>query len=81
MTEIHQYYDLPLVSYSYMDDVVNLQIPICIKAYQQQTLELISSRTVPVPYHPNRKSLDEKHTFTWLKPEHDVLAVSSSAWI
>ena len=40
MTEIHQYYDLPLVSYSYADGMLILQIPIYIKLYQQQTLEL-----------------------------------------
>ena len=31
MTEIHQYYDLPLVSYSYTDGMLILQIPIYIK--------------------------------------------------
>ena len=38
MTEIHQYYDLPLVSYSHTDDMLILQIPIYLKQYQQQTL-------------------------------------------
>ena len=41
MTEIHQYYDLPLVSYSYTDGMLILQIPIYIKYYQQQTLEFV----------------------------------------
>ena len=31
MTEIHQYYDLPLVSNSYTDGMLILQIPIYIK--------------------------------------------------
>ena len=31
MTEINQYYDLPLVSYSYTDGMLILQIPIYIK--------------------------------------------------
>ena len=34
MTEIHQYYSLPLVSYSYTDGMLILQIPIYIKHYQ-----------------------------------------------
>ena len=63
MTEIHQYYDLPLVS------------------YQQQTLELFSLQTVPVPYHPNRKSSDDNHAYTWLIPDHDMLAMSSSTYL
>ena len=64
MTEIHQYYNLPLVSYSYTDDMYILQIPIYAKHYQQQTLGLFSLRTVPVPYHPNRKPPDENHAYT-----------------
>ena len=77
MTEIYQYYDLHLVSYSYTDGMLILQIPIYIKHYQQQTLELFSLQTVPVPYHPNSKSSDDKQAYTWLKPDHDMLAMSS----
>ena len=54
ITEIHQGYDLPLVHYSYTDDMFILQIPIYVKHYQQQTLEVFTLQTVPVPYHPNR---------------------------
>ena len=36
MTEIHQYYDLPLVSYSNTDDMLILQIPIYVKHYQNR---------------------------------------------
>ena len=81
MTEIHQYYDLPLVSYSYTDGMLILQIPIYIRHYQQQTLELFSLQTVPVPYHPNSKSSDDKQAYTWLKPDHDMLAMSSSTYL
>ena len=81
MTEIHQYYDSPLVSYSYTDGMFILQIPIYRKHYQQQTLELFSVQTVPVPFHPNRKSSDENHAYAWLKTEHDMLAMSSSTYI
>ena len=81
MTEIHQHYDLPLVNYSYTDGMPILQIPIYVKHYQQQTLELFSLQTVPVPYHPNRKSSYENHVYTCLKPDHDKLAMSSSTYL
>ena len=81
MTEIHQYCDLPLVSYSYTDEMLILQISIYIKHYQQQTLELFILQTVPVPYHPNRKSSDDNHAYTWLKPDHEMLAMSSSTYL
>ena len=65
MTEVHQYYDLPLVSYRYTDEMLILQIPIYIKHNQQQTLELFSLQTIPVPYHLNRKSSDGNHAYIW----------------
>ena len=38
MTEIHHFCDLPLVSYTYTDNMFGLQIHIYVKNYQQQTL-------------------------------------------
>ena len=81
MTEIHQYYDLPLVSYSYMDGMLILQIPIYIKHYLQQTLELFSLQTVPGPYHPNSKSADDNQAYTWFKPDRYMLAMSSPTYL
>ena len=59
MTEIHQFYDLPLVSYSYTDNMLVLQIPICVKHYTQHTVKLSTLQEVPVLYHPSHKSFDE----------------------
>ena len=58
--------------------------PLCqIYRYKQNEkyaiqMELFSLQTVPVPYHPNRKFSDKKHASTWLKPDHDILAMNSS---
>ena len=60
MTEIHQYYDVPLISYSYTNEMFILQIPIYVKHYQQQTLELFCLQTDPVSYHYNTESLQMK---------------------
>ena len=65
MTEIHQCYHLPLASSSNTYDTFVLQIPIYVKHYQQQTLDLFSLQTLPEPYHPNRKSSGQKHSQTW----------------
>ena len=76
--EKHQYYYLPLVSISYSDDMLILQIPIYVKHYQQQTLEFFILQTVPVPYHPIREPSHENLAYTWLKPDHDMLTISST---
>ena len=81
MTEIYQYYDLTLVNYSYTDDMLVLQILNYAKLYQQQTLELLSLQHIPIPYHLNKKSSDEKHAYTWSKPDHGMLAMSSSTYL
>ena len=44
-------------------------------------MELFSLQTVPVPYHPNSKSSDDNQAYTWLKPHHDMLAMSSSTYL
>ena len=80
MTEIHQC-DLPLVSYSYTDGMLILQIPICMGHCQQQTLALFGLQAVLVPYHPNSRSSDDKKAYTWLKPDHGMLAVSGSTYL
>ena len=80
MTEIHQYFDLSLVNYIYISDMIVLQILIYVKHYILQTLELFSLQTVPVPFFLT-ESLDEKHTYTWLKPSHNILAMSSSSYL
>ena len=34
-----------------------------------------------MPYHPNGKSSDDNHAYTWLKPDHDMLAMISSTYL
>ena len=42
---------------------------------------MFSLQTVPVPYHPNRKSSDDNHAYKGLKPDHDMLVMSSSTYL
>ena len=34
-----------------------------------------------MPYHTNRKSSDENHAYTWLKPDCDMLVMSGSTYL
>ena len=34
-----------------------------------------------MPYQPKRKSSEENHANTWLKPDHDMLAMCSSNYL
>ena len=44
-------------------------------------MELFSLQTVPVPYHPNSKSSDDNQVYTWLQPDHHMLAMSSKTYL
>ena len=61
--------------------ILFFQIPIYVKHYQQQKPELLSLQIVPVPYHLKRKSPEENHAYTWLKPDHYMLAMSSLIYL
>ena len=58
-----------------------LQIPIYVIHCQQQPLELFSLQKVLLSYDPNRKSSVENHSCTWLKPDHDMLAMSNPTYL
>ena len=78
ITEINQYYDLPLVSYSYTDDMLILQIPIYVKHYQNRHWNCLVYRQFQCNIIQT-ENLDENHGYIWLKPDH-MLAMSSSTY-
>ena len=42
---------------------------------------MFSLQTVPVPYHPHSRSSNDKQAYSWLKRDHDMLAMSSSTYL
>ena len=85
MTEVQQYYDLPLCHFDYHENMVGIQIPLYVKHYTQQPLDLYYLQTVPVPYdiHDSvfKDPREEKVAYTQLSPKHKFLAMSESTTI
>ena len=50
MTSVQEYYDMPLVSFTYTQGIIVLHIPIYLKQTAQKPLTLYNIKTVPVPY-------------------------------
>ena len=76
------YYNIPMVKFMFLKDMLGVQIPLFLQHNTQQALNLYSLRTVPVPYHINKEISDGTETsYTWLHPKHNMLAMSYSTYI
>ena len=78
LEDTHNYYNLPLVVYTYEQGVLGIQIPIFIKPRLLLPLHL---RTMPVPFHMNEQEMDpteSKFTYTKLIPSIEILGMSSN---
>ena len=51
--EVHQYYNLPLISFDYQEGILGIQIPLFIKPRLQESLVLFNIKSIPVPFHVN----------------------------
>ena len=84
LTEVHEYYNLPFVTFTYERGVIGVQIPLFIKPRLQESLFLYDIRTMPVPYHMNKKLIDEdesEYTYTEIVPSTEMLAMSSDTYL
>ena len=82
--KVHEYYNLPLVSFAYKDGMLGVQIPLFIKPRLQEPLYLYDIRTIPVPLHVNKELMDEDESidaYTQIPPTTEVLAMSSDTYI
>ena len=84
LTQVHEYYNLPHTKFSYFNGTLLLKIPMFLKLKSQEPLYLFDLTSVPVPYHMNPQLIDEhesKDVYTWIKPEQELLAMSSNSYI
>ena len=78
------YYNVPLVRHTFANDMLGVQIPLFVQHHTQKPLNLYSVQTVPVPFHVNQdimKPDSNEHGYTWLKPQHELLAMTYSTYV
>ena len=78
--EVHQYYNLPLISFDYQEGILGIQIPLFIKQRLQEPLVLFNIKSIPVPFHVNDVLVDEnesKYTYNQVPTTTEILAMSS----
>ena len=84
LTEVHQYYNLPTITFGYEEGTLAIQIPLFLKPKLQESLHLFHLKSIPVPFHvnPELKSDDEtEFTYTEIIPSAKLLAMSSDTYI
>ena len=60
ITEVHDYYNLPVSSFDYTDGLLGVFVPLFIKPRLQEPMFLYNVRTIPVPFHINPEMMDEE---------------------
>ena len=59
ITEGHDYYNLPVSSFDYVDGILGVFVPLFIKPNLQEPMYVYNVKTIPVPYHINLEMIDE----------------------
>ena len=84
VSQVHDYYNLPISTFVCKDKTLVIHISFYIKPKNQEPLFLYDIRTIPVPYHMNEELIDEsesKYTYMKVKPTTRILAMGSNTQI
>ena len=78
------YYQMPLISATYVQNMIVLQIPIYIKPVTQKPLLMYKIKTIPVPYHINEKMIDStesNYTSNEIMDTAEIIAMSNETYV
>ena len=83
------YYNIPMVKFMFLGNMLGVHIPLFVQHHTQKALDLYHLQTVPVPYNINQELIEDQskgnhemdQSHTQLQPKHDLLAMSYSTYI
>ena len=84
ITEVHDYYDIPVSSFDYMDGILGVFVPLFIRPSLQEPMYIYNVRTIPVPYHINAAMVDEtenENAYTHIIPDTEMVAMNRDTYI
>ena len=84
ITEVHDYYNIPVSSFDYMDGILGVFVPLFIRPSLQEPMYIYNVRTIPVPYHINADMVDEtenKNAYTHIIPDTEMVAMNRDTYI
>ena len=84
ITEVHDYYNIPVSSFDYMDGILRVFVPLFIRPSLQEPMYIYNFRTIPVPYHINAAMVDEtenENAYTHIIPDTEMVAMNRDTYI
>ena len=84
ITKVHDYYNLPLSSFDYVDGILGVFVPLFIRPNLQEPMYVYNVKTIPVPYHINSEMVDETESekvYTQIIPDTDMVAMNRDTYI
>ena len=84
ITEVHDYYNLPVSSFDYVDGILGVFVPLFIRPNLQEPMYVYNVRTIPVPYHINSKMIDatkSEKAYTQIIPDTEMAAMNRDTYI
>ena len=84
ITEVHDYYNIPVSSFDYMDGILGVFVPLFIRPSLQEPMYIYNVRTIPVPYHINADMVDEtenENAYTHIIPDTEMVAMNRDTYI
>ena len=84
ITEVHDYYNILVSSFDYMDGILGVFVPLFIRPSLQEPVYIYNVRTIPVPYHINADMVDEtenENAYTHIIPDTEMVAMNRDTYI
>ena len=73
ITEVHDYYNIPVSSFDYVDGILGVVVPLFIRPNLQESMYVYNVKTIPVPYHINSD--------TQIIPDTEIVAMNRDTYI
>ena len=83
ITEVHDYYNIPVSSFDYVDGILGVFVPLFIRPNLQEPMYVYNVKTIPVPYHISAEMVDEKeneNAYTQIIPDTEMVAMNRDTY-
>ena len=83
-SNVEDYYKMPIITSTYLESMITIQIPLLVKLRTQKPLFLYKVKMVPMPYHMNKDLMDPTEsdkTYTQVIPNSELIALNEDTAI
>ena len=84
ITVVHDYYNIPVSSFDYIDGILGVFVPLFIRPSLQGLMYIYNVKTIQVPYCINSEMVDEtenENAYTQIIPDIEMVAMSRDTYI